>query len=85
MIVAVVTKLVGFVVPGWASIFVVTLFLGAVQLLCLGLLGEYVGRIYAAIQGRPAYFIGSDSARPGTLPGAELDSEAREAGLSPTR
>jgi dolichol-phosphate mannosyltransferase len=85
MIVAVVTKLVGFVVPGWASIFVVTLFLGAVQLLCLGLLGEYVGRIYAAIQGRPAYFIGSDSARPGASPGAELDSEAREAGLSPTR
>jgi dolichol-phosphate mannosyltransferase len=33
-----------------------------VQLLCLGLLGEYVGRIYAAVQHRPAFFIGHDSA-----------------------
>ena len=57
-----VTYLFGFTVPGWASIFVATLFIGAVQLLCLGLLGEYVGRIYAALQGRPMYFIGSDSA-----------------------
>jgi dolichol-phosphate mannosyltransferase len=57
-----VTYLFGFTVPGWASIFVATLFIGAVQLLCLGLLGEYIGRIYAALQGRPMYFIGSDSA-----------------------
>jgi dolichol-phosphate mannosyltransferase len=86
MIVALVTKLFGFVVPGWASIFVATLFLGAVQLLCLGLLGEYVGRIYVALQGRPAYFIGSDSARAGSGafdPAAEGDTQ--EAGLPATR
>jgi dolichol-phosphate mannosyltransferase len=47
--------------PGWASLYVAVLFLGAVQLLCLGLLGEYVGRIYTAVQGRPAYLIESDS------------------------
>jgi dolichol-phosphate mannosyltransferase len=35
---------------------------GAVQLLCLGLLGEYVGRLYTQMQGRPAYFVASDSA-----------------------
>ncbi|MEN3613432.1 glycosyltransferase family 2 protein [Plantactinospora sp. ZYX-F-223] len=49
-------------VTGWASLYVAVLFLGAVQLLCLGLLGEYIARIYAAVQGRPAYFVGSDTA-----------------------
>ncbi len=49
-------------VSGWASLFVAVLFLGAVQLLCLGLLGEYVARIYTTLQGRPAYFVGWDSA-----------------------
>jgi dolichol-phosphate mannosyltransferase len=53
---------IGVTVPGWTSLFAVLLFLGAVQLLCLGLLGEYVGRIFAASQGRPAFFIGYDSA-----------------------
>jgi dolichol-phosphate mannosyltransferase len=32
-----------------------------VQLVCLGLLGEYVGRIYAAVQRRPAYFVAQDT------------------------
>ena len=31
------------------------------QLLCLGMLGEYVGRMYTQLQGRPAYFIAYDS------------------------
>jgi dolichol-phosphate mannosyltransferase len=52
----------GSTVSGWASLYVAVLFLGAVQLLCLGLLGEYVGRIYQAVQSRPSYFIGYDSA-----------------------
>jgi dolichol-phosphate mannosyltransferase len=38
------------------------LFLGGAQLLCLGLFGEYLGRLYAAVQGRPAYFVADDSA-----------------------
>ncbi len=48
--------------PGWSSLFIGMLFLGAVQLVCVGLLGEYVGRIYSAVQARPAYFVGYDSA-----------------------
>lgn len=52
----------GVTVPGWASLCVVLLFLGAVQLLCLGLLGEYVARTFAAVQGRPAFFVAYDSA-----------------------
>jgi dolichol-phosphate mannosyltransferase len=49
-------------VQGWASVLACVLFLGGVQLLCLGLLGEYLGRLYASAQGRPAYFVGFDSA-----------------------
>ncbi len=52
----------GYTVQGWASVLATVLFLGGVQLLCLGLLGEYLGRLYAASQGRPAYFVGYDSA-----------------------
>ena len=42
-------------IPGWASLFVAILFIGGVQLMCLGILGEYLGRIYAEIQKRPLY------------------------------
>ncbi|GIM91132.1 glycosyltransferase family 2 protein [Paractinoplanes toevensis] len=56
----------GTVVPGWTSILVAMVFLGALQLLCLGLLGEYVARIFTAMQGRPAYVIVSDSALEGS-------------------
>jgi len=52
----------GYTVQGWASVLACVLFLGGVQLLCLGLLGEYLGRLYASAQGRPAYFVGYDSA-----------------------
>ena len=52
----------GSVVPGWTSMFVALLFLGALQLLCLGLLGEYVARIFTTLQGRPAYVVAFDSA-----------------------
>lgn len=62
LVAAFIIYLVGFAMPGWASLFVATLFAGAVQLLCLGLLGEYIGRIYSTVQGRPTYFIGYDSA-----------------------
>jgi dolichol-phosphate mannosyltransferase len=58
----------GAVVPGWTSLFLAILFIGATQLLCLGLVGEYVARIFAAVQGRPAYFIAHDSAEREYLP-----------------
>ncbi|MEO3779458.1 glycosyltransferase family 2 protein [Micromonospora sp. B11E3] len=64
-VVAVVAWLAGATVTGWPSLYVAVLFLGAVQLLCLGLLGEYVGRVYTAVQGRPAYFVASDTGADG--------------------
>ena len=58
----VVNRLVGNPVPGWASTVVIVMTMGAVQLLCLGLLGEYIGRMYTQMQGRPAYYVAYDSA-----------------------
>jgi dolichol-phosphate mannosyltransferase len=58
---AVVAYLLGHTVPGWASLTVGMLFLGAVQLLCLGVLGEYVGRILDEVRHRPPYTVESDS------------------------
>ncbi|GAA1386720.1 glycosyltransferase family 2 protein [Catellatospora chokoriensis] len=52
----------GETVSGWTSLFTAILFLGGVQLLCLGLLGEYMGRLYTEIKGRPTYIVGYDSA-----------------------
>jgi polyisoprenyl-phosphate glycosyltransferase len=59
--VAVVAQIAGATVPGWASVFVAVFFLGAIQLLCLGLLGEYIGRLYAEAQHRPLYLVKRDS------------------------
>ncbi len=45
------------VIPGWASILVVTTFLGGCQLLFLGLIGEYIATIFDEIKARPVYIV----------------------------
>ncbi|MGP3690122.1 glycosyltransferase family 2 protein [Streptomyces sp. IBSNAI002] len=51
----------GSTLPGWTSLIITVLFFGAVQLFCLGMLGEYVARIYTAVQGRPTYVVARDT------------------------
>lgn len=47
----------GTAILGWASTMVSHLFLGAVQLFCIGILGEYVARIYEEVRARPLYLV----------------------------
>ncbi len=44
-------------IPGWASILIPLLFVGSVQLLCLGIIGEYLGKLYSETKRRPKYHL----------------------------
>ena len=44
-------------VQGWATVVVAIFFLGGIQLIVLGIIGEYIGRIYTEAQNRPSYII----------------------------
>ena len=56
MIVVMLQKLIwGIEIPGYATIIVLILFFGCVQLLCIGIIGEYVGRTFEQSKSRPVY------------------------------
>jgi glycosyltransferase involved in cell wall biosynthesis len=50
-------KWMGFTISGWASLMVGMLFMGGVQLVCLGIVGEYIGRIFIEMKRRPLYVV----------------------------
>lgn len=54
---SVVESLTGNTVPGWASTTSIICFIGGIQLICTGVLGEYVGKIYLEVKNRPRYII----------------------------
>ena len=47
----------GDVISGWASTVVILTFLGGIQILSIGLVGEYIGKIYMESKNRPRYII----------------------------
>lgn len=51
------TLIQGIDIPGYASLLVAVLFLGSLQLISIGMLGEYIGRIYMETKNRPLYLI----------------------------
>ena len=53
------TLIVGADVPGWATQVVAVMFLGGIQLMSIGILGEYIARIFNEVKQRPPYLIGS--------------------------
>ena len=52
-----IVALTGNSVPGWASTMCIVCFIGGIQLICLGVIGEYVGKIYMEVKARPRYII----------------------------
>lgn len=54
---AVVGEMMGTTVSGWASMVSIICFMGGIQLLCLGVIGEYIGKIYLETKQRPRYII----------------------------
>ena len=54
---ALITALVGKSVAGWASMTCIVCFVSGVQLICLGIIGEYIGKIYMETKQRPRYII----------------------------
>lgn len=54
---AIIGAMTGNTVSGWASTVCVICFIGGIQLLSLGIIGEYIGRIYLEVKGRPRYII----------------------------
>jgi polyisoprenyl-phosphate glycosyltransferase len=63
---AIVALAAGKTVPGWTSVIVMVTFLGAVQLLSIGIVGEYLARVYDQSRGIPRYVIveGDEAAKP---------------------
>jgi dolichol-phosphate mannosyltransferase len=86
--VVVVLRLLGSYLPGFSALTIVVLLLGGIELIAIGIIGEYVGRIYDEVKGRPLYLVratrnipdsGADPASSYRAPaplGAHADDEA---------
>jgi hypothetical protein len=48
-------------VPGWTSVIAAVLVLGGVQLICLGIFGQYLGRMFQEVKGRPSFLVWEDT------------------------
>lgn len=69
-----------YLVPGWPSVILVVIFFGGVQLVTIGILGQYIGSLFDEIKGRPEFIISEtincESSAPAALPLTEVENYA---------
>ncbi|XHE52721.1 hypothetical protein L0Z64_04790 [Phaeobacter sp. BS23] len=69
-------------VAGWASVLLAISFFSAIQLLTLGILGEYVGRLYMESKQRPLYFLSQETGHP-SAHAVDFTGDSRSTTASP--
>ncbi|HSZ65289.1 MAG TPA: glycosyltransferase family 2 protein [Xanthobacteraceae bacterium] len=69
------TLVYGTQVPGYPSLFVGVMVLGGVQLIMIGVVGEYIGKILEEIKGRPAYFVAEHDVKPAQETQSSMQSD----------
>lgn len=74
---AVIGKLMGTTVSGWTSLTCIVCFMGGIQLLCIGVIGEYIGKIYLETKARPRYIISERTYEKGAEKHAEKKAEKK--------
>jgi polyisoprenyl-phosphate glycosyltransferase len=79
--VVIVLRILGSYLPGFSSLTIAVLLLGGIQLMAIGLIGEYVGRIYDEVKGRPLYLVRSRV----NIPDYEAPPPPRGPSTSPAR
>ena len=75
--VVIVLRILGSYLPGFGAITIAILMLGGIQLIAIGLIGEYVGRIYDEVKRRPLYIVGAKRNEP-----VELEEDTTAAHVS---
>jgi dolichol-phosphate mannosyltransferase len=81
--VVLVLRILGSYLPGFGSVTIAVLLLGGIQLIALGIIGEYVGRIYDEVKGRPLYLVRARrNFAAGDMPASDLPVATSETGLA---
>jgi dolichol-phosphate mannosyltransferase len=78
--IVVLLRILGSYLPGFSSITILVLLLGGIQLIAIGIIGEYVGRIYDEVKGRPLYIVKARRNMPDREPEAPLYAAAEPGG-----
>ena len=65
-------------VPGWAAIFTAVMFVAGVQLICIGISGEYLARVYMQLKSRPLYVVSEETGFPTGAPDRPLNRDHPE-------
>jgi polyisoprenyl-phosphate glycosyltransferase len=78
-----VLRLTGNYLPGFSMLTIIVLLLGGVQLMAIGVLGEYLARVYDEVKSRPLYFVGGTLNAPGSPVAGEVDGAGPPAASRP--